>query len=571
MYFHHWLQLLVQSWAHEFNKLTEWPNGTLACVGDFVCYFPLLLSLSWSVSVILKLSGTLFRTTIRSTAQSKLPTFSVLIPFYGDAEEAMRSLSSLKDLTPEPDEIFLIDDGSPRPYDLPDFTNFPTKVSLIKLPCNVGKAAALNHSLTYVKSDIIVCLDADTMAATPDWSPMLNRFTNDKILGAVTGKIRPKGVKNLAQLMQAIDYLAVICMVKCAESLWGGLTTVSGAWVAYRRIALIQVGGWNAQTSAEDIDLSWKLQSAGWHLQYDINWTANVEMAPRWSSLWRQRKRWSSGMAKTVRGQHRGVFRKGARHGIVALLAVLGCLWMIASLMLTFVSLAKYPHVNIPNPRTIFSIGAAAFLLQLVAGILVDRDSWKRYPLIILLAPFYPIYFWGILFTSNIAGIFHGLFLKDDGKWHPTNNLGTNRTKTSELGNPPVSTASPLEGHHPSRLNAKLVSDEIKQNPSQTILTTIRIFLVQATRLFLVGWGLLCFYNALSIILKLQNTNTTYKAAASHLFLGIISWTIACWRIRKRRPSQNKNLSTATSKIESPNIALSNTQSDGLPRGKKIN
>lgn len=571
MYFYHWLQLLVQSWAHEFNKLTEWPNGTLACVGDFVCYFPLLLSLSWSVSVILKLSGTLFRPIIRSTAHSKVLTFSVLIPFYGDAEEAMRSLSSLKDLTPEPDEIFLIDDGSPRPYDLPDFTNFPTKVSLIKLPCNVGKAAALNHSLTYVKSDIIVCLDADTMAVTPDWSPMLHRFSNDKILGAVTGKIRPKGVKNLVQLMQAIDYLAVICMVKCAESLWGGLTTVSGAWVAYRRVALIQVGGWNVQTSAEDIDLSWKLQSAGWHLQYDINWTANVEMAPCWSSLWRQRKRWSSGMAKTVRGQHSGVFRKGARHGIVALLAVLGCLWMIASLMLTLVSLTKYPHVTLPNSGTIFSVGAAAFFLQLVAGILVDRDSWKRYPLIILFVPFYPIYFWCILFTSNIAGIFHGLFLKDNGKWQPTNNLGKNRTQTSKKINSHIPSASTLEGHTPSKVSIKLVHNHIKQNASQTILTTIRIFLVQATRLFLVGWGLLCFYNALSIILKLQNSSTTYKIAASHLFIGIISWTIACWRLRRRRPSRSNNSSSATPKIDTPSIALATTQSDDLPSGQKIN
>jgi poly-beta-1,6-N-acetyl-D-glucosamine synthase len=539
MYFYHLLQLLAQSWEHEFQKLTEWPNGTLACLGDFVCYFPLLLSLSWSFSVILKLSGALFRPNIYHPRNSKLPTFSILIPFYGDADEAMRSLSSLRQLTPAPDEIFLIDDGSPYPCAMPDFTDFPAKVTLIKLPYNVGKANALNQSLSYVSSDVIVCLDADTMAATSDWSGMLSRFSTDKSLAAVTGKIRPKSVKNLVQLMQAIDYLAVICMVKCAESLWGGLTTVSGAWVAYRRQALIQAGGWNSQTSAEDIDLSWRLQSGGWHLQYDINWTAHVGMAPRWTSLWFQRKRWSSGMAKTLRGQHRGVFRKGARHGIVALLAVLGCLWMVSSLVLTLFSFIKSQDYWLPNYRILFSVGAAAFLLQLVAGILVDRDSWKRYPLIILISPLYPLYFWAILFTSNIAGLFHGFFLKDNGKWQPTNNLGTNRAQLTQetQSTPHQSWENPK--YSIISFKSKPTTDLSNTVPKDTVRTLVQAFLVQSTRLFLVGLGVLCFYTALSIILKLQISSATYKAAILHLCLGILSWTAACWRYRSRHGLRN--------------------------------
>jgi poly-beta-1,6-N-acetyl-D-glucosamine synthase len=534
MNFYHWFQLLMHSWQHEFHRLIQWPNGTLACIGDFVCFFPLLLSLSWSFSVILKLSGTLFQANTARFPISKLPSFSILIPFYGDADEAMRSLSSLRLLKPSPDEIFLIDDGSPSPYATPDFSNFPVKVRLIKLPYNVGKAAALNHSLSYVKSDVVVCLDADTMAATSDWSSMLSRFLTDKSLAAVTGKIRPKRVKNLVQLMQAIDYLAVICMVKCAESLWGGLTTVSGAWVAYRRQALMQVGGWNAQTSAEDIDLSWRLQSAGWHLQYDINWTAHVEMASRWKSLWRQRKRWSSGMANTLRGQHRGVFRSGARHGIVALLAVLGCLWMVSSLAITLFSFGKSHDNWMPNYGMLFSVGAAAFMLQVFAGILVDRDSWKRYPLIILVSPFYPLYFWGVLFTSNIAGLFHGFFLKDNGKWNPTNNLGTSRLRLPYQNHAESPSLLNVEHPCPILFKAKLVNSSLIKKPHVPILTSIRAFLIQTIRLSLVGWGLLCFYTALSIILKLSNSATAYKIAILQLSLGIASWTLACWRLRKR-------------------------------------
>ena len=82
--------------------------------------------------------------------------------------------------------------------------------------------------------------------------------------------------------MQTLDYLAVIGLVKNAEDRWGGLMTVSGAWVAFRREALRDVGCWNERTAAEDIDLSWRMQAAGWRIVYDRSWIACVEMVPTW-------------------------------------------------------------------------------------------------------------------------------------------------------------------------------------------------------------------------------------------------------------------------------------------------
>lgn len=327
-----WSHDLIYPWQHELHSLLNWPGGTIKSIGDFIRVFPLLLSLSWSISALVRLGVVKYKTLFSCKITPELPSFSVLIPFCGDGEEALRSVRSLRHLTPAPQEIVMIDDGSPAELELPTGSALPANLRLIRLPQNVGKAAALNHALRLLTSDVVVCLDADTTAQSTDWSPMLAQFAIHKELGAITGKIRPKQIRNLVQVMQAIDYLAVICMVKCAESLWGGLTTVSGAWVAYRRQALVECGGWNAETSAEDIDLSWRLQSGGWRLDYDFNWTANVEMALRWSSLWRQRRRWSSGMARTLRQHFHGVFHAGARHAAVSFLAVLGCLWIVSSL-----------------------------------------------------------------------------------------------------------------------------------------------------------------------------------------------------------------------------------------------
>jgi poly-beta-1,6-N-acetyl-D-glucosamine synthase len=529
-----WVQYFIHPWHHALKSLVDWPGGILDCLKAFILFFPLLLSLSWSVSALVKLLSTACRTWTARPEALDLPTFAVLIPFYGDGREAMRSLESLQDVTPQPQQIFLIDDGSPFGGGLPADFPLPVGVTLLRLPRNVGKAGALSMALREVESEVVVCMDADTTAMTKDWTPMLAQFARSKELGAITGKIRPRRLGNLTQWMQAIDYLAVICMVKCSESLWGGLTTVSGAWVAYRRQALVETGGWDPEASAEDIDLSWHLQSSGWRLHYDFNWTANVEMASRWGSLWKQRKRWSSGMAQTLRKRVGGVFRPGARHGVISFLTVLGCLWVVSSLGMILVTLGELwnGHVGLGLLKShagLITLGGEAFLLQLLVGFLVDRGSWRRYPLMILLAFVYPLYFWGVLFTSNIAGLYQGFFLKESGRWMPTSVLETStRAAASETQTP--SLAGQEAGH------SWLMAETRRETPAEVyhlipVSKWVGAFTVQMMRMLVLGWGLLCFYAALCIMLRGHHSVMLYGIELLQLFIGAVCWFAACLRL----------------------------------------
>ena len=116
----------------------------------------------------------------------------------------------------------------------------PPRTRILRLPRNVGKAAALNAALREVQSEIVVCLDADSVVHTKSWHRMLARFADAPGVGGVTGKIWPNDPHSLVEMMQTLDYLAVIGLVKNAENRWGGLMTVSGAWVAFRRKALLE-------------------------------------------------------------------------------------------------------------------------------------------------------------------------------------------------------------------------------------------------------------------------------------------------------------------------------------------
>jgi biofilm PGA synthesis N-glycosyltransferase PgaC len=231
--------------------------------------------------------------------------------------------------------------------------------------------------------------------------------------------------------MQALDYLAVIGFVKNAEQQWGGLMTVSGAWVAFRRQALMDVDGWNEATAAEDIDLSWRMQSAGWRIAYDSRSITRVEMVPSWRGLWRQRRRWSRGLGRAVRDHFAGTLRAGATHVPVALVSLLGAAWLWASLLVGGVRLMR-TAIHIVHGHDTFhpALGVRAlvyagicfgfFFVQLLIATLLDRGRWRLYPKLFLLSPLYPIYFFVISLTTFVVGFPQGLLRRDRGRWRRT-------------------------------------------------------------------------------------------------------------------------------------------------------
>ena len=424
-----WFSHLCTLWQEELGNLANWPVGTGRSLVDFVNYFPILLSLAWSFSALCMAVADAFRIRLNRDRVFILPSFSILIPFHGDADAVMRTVKSLAGLTPVPEEIVLVDDGSPEGSPTLDEEMLPPLCRVLTLEENLGKAEALNRGFASIRSELVVCMDADTVAESTDWTEMLRRFALAPNLGALTGKIWPAKVGNFVQLFQAIDYLAVICLVKCAETIWGGLMTVSGAWTAYRRQAMLDCHGWNARTSAEDIDLSWRLQARGWQLGYDSMWTARVEMAGTWRKLWLQRRRWASGMGRTMREQILGIFRHGSRHVPVAFMAILSTAWIVLTLGgagIWLIAWAVNPRIDIISASIAWwkechvPLYAAVFFVQLWIAVLVDRGPWTRYPLLLLMSPLYPAYFWMVLATSFVGGVPKGFLRLDSGRWKPT-------------------------------------------------------------------------------------------------------------------------------------------------------
>ncbi len=423
------LRTLFEHWWSEFTDLGDWPGGTIQSIAEYIDLYPLVVCLLWSIYGL----NSLVRSFWKQPAPQRLPGYTVLVPFFAEPTGAVRTARSLDQIHPAPEEILLIDDGSPAGSgaDMLDLATLPPRTRIIRLAANAGKAAALNAALHEVRSEVVVCLDADTIIHTPSLDPILARFAADSAVAAVTGKIWPAENRSLPQLMQALDYLAVIGLVKNAENQWGGLMTVSGAFVAFRHAALVAVGGWNERTAAEDIDLSWRLQGAGWRVAYEQRCIALAEMVPTWRGLWRQRRRWSRGLGRTVREQFTGALQAGATHVPVCLLTILGVGWLWASLATgalrlgaAALAVAHGEHAALAillNHLLIYaSICFVFFLVQLLIATLLDHARWRLYPLLFLVAPLYPLYFWAVSLTTFVVGFPEGLLRRDRGRWQRT-------------------------------------------------------------------------------------------------------------------------------------------------------
>jgi cellulose synthase/poly-beta-1,6-N-acetylglucosamine synthase-like glycosyltransferase len=105
-----------------------------------------------------------------------------------------------------------------------------------------------------------MALDGDTSFDNNMVSAIVRHF-EDPSVPAVAGSLRVRNVwSSWVTAMQALEYLLSIHLSKIGLSEWNLVNNVSGAFGAFRRNFLINIGGWNTHT-AEDLDLTLRIKS----------------------------------------------------------------------------------------------------------------------------------------------------------------------------------------------------------------------------------------------------------------------------------------------------------------------
>ena len=217
------------------------------------------------------------------------PLISVLIPCFNEEKVIVSSVERILQSEWPRLEVLVIDDGSgdgTAAAVRDAFSNEP-RVSLLSFE-NGGKARALNRGLALCRGEVVVALDADTLFP-PETLPRLARWFADPRVGAVAGNALVGNRLNLITRWQGLEYITAQNLERRALAALGAVTVVPAAAQRWRREALTQLGGYPADTLAEDQDLTLACQSAGWRVEFDSSARAFTEAPDTVKGLLNQR------------------------------------------------------------------------------------------------------------------------------------------------------------------------------------------------------------------------------------------------------------------------------------------
>ncbi|MCX4764198.1 glycosyltransferase [Streptomyces sp. NBC_01275] len=247
---------------------------------------------------------------------------SVIVPAYNEKECIANTLESLAKST-HPIEIIVVDDGSTD--DTSQIARSAaesfgmTNVRVIRQE-NAGKPAALNNGVRSASYDIVVMMDGDTVFEPEAVHQLVQPFADPKV-GAVAGNAKVGNRDTIIGAWQHIEYVMGFNLDRRMYDLLRCMPTIPGAIGAFRRDAVLEVGGMSEDTLAEDTDITIAMHRAGWQVVYQEHAKAWTEAPGSLKQLWSQRYRWSYGTMQALWKHRKSLTDKGpsGRFGRVGL------------------------------------------------------------------------------------------------------------------------------------------------------------------------------------------------------------------------------------------------------------
>ncbi|MFJ6837494.1 bifunctional polysaccharide deacetylase/glycosyltransferase family 2 protein [Streptomyces sp. NPDC091209] len=222
---------------------------------------------------------------------------TVIVPAYNEKECIANTLRSLARST-HPIEIIVVDDGSEdNTSEIAESLGMPN-VRVIRQE-NAGKPAALNNGVRNARYDIVVMMDGDTVFE-PDAVHQLVQPFADPEIGAVAGNAKVGNRDTMIGAWQHIEYVMGFNLDRRMYDLLRCMPTIPGAIGAFRRDAVLEVGGMSEDTLAEDTDITIAMHRAGWRVVYQEHAKAWTEAPGSFRQLWSQRYRWSYGTMQAL-------------------------------------------------------------------------------------------------------------------------------------------------------------------------------------------------------------------------------------------------------------------------------
>ncbi|AEK73969.1 putative glycosyl transferase [Thermococcus sp. 4557] len=330
--------------------------------------------------VILTMAGLRYNSRFKQSPippDDALPSVTILIPARNEAVVIKDTLRAMANLEYPKDklEVLLLDDGSTD-----DTVRIAEEVAreypfirVVRVEGGGrGKSYVLNYGLKLARGEVIAVYDADNRPE-PGALKMLVSMLDDET-PAVTGKVRTiNWNRNILTRFICMEYLYFQLAGQSGKSKLYKTAVLPGTNFVIRRDLLEELGGWDEEALAEDLELSFRIMAMGKRIAYNplaITWEQEPES---WRVWFRQRTRWAAGNVYTVR-EHIKRFREipgwGLRFDLLLTLMVyylLAIAVIVAdvafiALLVTFGNITWFTGA-------ILSFVYLSFLLEIFAGL----------------------------------------------------------------------------------------------------------------------------------------------------------------------------------------------------------
>lgn len=391
-------------------------NSAWQSLLGFVFYYPLFMSYLWMLGAWIFYWR--FERGVPPYNQPltipDTPPVSILIPCFNEGDNAEETLSHAMAMEYPEFEVIAINDGSrdntAEVLDRLAATN--PRLRIVHLAQNQGKAVALQAGSLLAKHEILICIDGDALLDSHSAHWMVKHFVQNPAVAAVTGNPRIRNRSTLLGRVQVGEFSSIVGMIKRAQRSFGRLFTVSGVITAFRKSAVHQVGYWSADMLTEDIDITWKLQRAGWDVLFEPNALVWILMPETIGGLWKQRLRWAMGGAQVFLKNFQVLWHPSQKYMWPLMLEMcLSVFWSYVMLLLVVLWVAGLvlPHGVMPGSSSPLVPQSGGILLSATCLVQFGFSKWldsrydrglgRNYYWMI----WYPIVFWVINVASTVV------------------------------------------------------------------------------------------------------------------------------------------------------------------------
>jgi cellulose synthase/poly-beta-1,6-N-acetylglucosamine synthase-like glycosyltransferase len=333
-----------------------------------------------------------------------MPGLAVIIAARNEGAVIGATIDALLAQTDPPDLILIADDGSEdgtadilethygltmsAPGVMSNPGSLEPRLRWLRLPSG-GKARALNAALPLVAMPIVVTVDADTILDRDAIEVVRHAFAADPDLAVAGGVLSPRcdsaPMGRVLQFFQTYEYVRNF-MSRYAWSRMESLLLISGAFAAFRRDAVIAVGGFDPACLTEDYELMHRVHRHAidnglmWRVRILGQAHAVTGSPARVLPFLRQRRRWFAGFLQSQYWNRdmTGTARYGALGLVMLPIKALDTLQPVYGLTAALLLPTFFVTDRTPVLGTAFAITAGKIAIDL-AFYLLSVELYRRW------------------------------------------------------------------------------------------------------------------------------------------------------------------------------------------------